>query len=127
MLKNLYQDYITKDLILDTNFNLKWTSNLAEFVSQKIENVLSFVLNEWWLNIELGLDYYGTILIKNPDINYINSLFAREIINRIPEITSIKYLNVIIDTQNRSYSARFSVTASEVVVTGAINNIINQG
>jgi hypothetical protein len=120
MKKNLYQDEITKDLILDSNKNLKLTSTLQEYVSQKIENKLRFLKGEWFLNVDLGVPYFETIFKKNPDINLINTIFIREI-RSIEEVIEIIKFETDYDSSLRSFSIDLEVKIyddSVIVING---------
>lgn len=110
-MKNLYLDEITKDLSLNDKNDLRITQNKTEFVSQKIENKLSFFLGEWWLNVDLGLPYFQSIFKKNPDLNLINSLYIAEI-NSIDEIEEILEFETTFDTALRIFNVNFKVKIS---------------
>jgi hypothetical protein len=111
-MKNLYLDLTNKDLTLDTNKNLKFTSTLTEFVSQKIENILLFFKGEWFLNYTLGISYFEKIFTKNPDINLINTIFIREV-RTITEIIEIIKFETEYDSSLRTFSITFEVKASD--------------
>lgn len=112
MSKNLYLDENTKDLVLTTNKNLKLTSTLTEFVSQKIENLLLFFKEEWFLDYEKGVPYFENVFTKNPDINLINTIFLREI-KSISEVEEILNFETTYTSSTRTYTIDFEVKASD--------------
>lgn len=112
MSKNLYLDVINKDLTLTEEKNLKLTSTLTEFVSQKIENVLLFFKEEWFLDFEKGIPYFESIYTKNPDINLINTIYIREL-RTIPEIEKILKFDVEFDARERQLTIDFEVLATD--------------
>jgi len=129
-MKNLYIDNLTKDLVVEGN-QLKFTSNNAEFLSQKIENYLLFFRGEWFLDFERGVPYISrdpadrndpseNFFIKNPDLNFINSYLGNEIlgIDGVEKIISFKsVLN-----NDRTFDLNFSVqiTTGEIISGGII-------
>lgn len=106
--KNLYLDLTTKDLTTTTSHNLRFTSDLSEFVSQKIENVLFYFTGEWFLDFTRGIDYFGQILIKNPDLNQVNNLLSNEILS-IEEIQEILEINLELETSTRVLTVDYKV------------------
>ncbi len=112
MSKNLYLDFTTKDMALTADKNLRLTSTLTEFVSQKIENLLSYFYGEWFLNFEGGIPYFEKIFTKNPDINLVNTILLRQI-KTIDEIIEIIKFETIFDVALRTFSVDFEVKASD--------------
>jgi hypothetical protein len=112
MSRNLYLDEINKDLTLTDEKNLKLTSTTTEFVSQKLENVILFFKEEWFLDFEKGIPYFEKIYTKNPDINLINTIFLREI-KTISEIEKIIKFESIYDARERNFTIDFEVLASD--------------
>jgi hypothetical protein len=115
MSKNIYLDTITKDFTLTEEKNLKLTSTLTEFVSQKIENVILFFKEEWFLDFEKGIPYFEKIFTKNPDINLINTIFLREIRN-ISEIEKILKFDTTYDARERTFTIDLEVLANDGTV-----------
>lgn len=122
MSKNLYLDLVTKDLSLTDTKNLRLTDTDSEFVSQKIENKFLFAFGEWFLNQEIGIPYLAednndrdsntkNILVKNPDLNFINSLYKTELktMQTDGEIQDIISFNSVFDAANRRFVLNFSV------------------
>lgn len=118
MKKNLYLDPTTYDLVL-INHQLRFTSNLTEYVSQKIENTLKTFRGEWFLDYSIGIPYFDRILIKSADLNEVNSIFIIAI-RSIPEITEIIEFTTDYDETIRKYSIDYKVRASEIVVEGEV-------
>lgn len=128
-MRSLYIDPITKDLSVNSSYNLRFTSNVVEYVAQKIEAKLLFFKNEWYLNRSLGIPYIDetdrrdptkNIFIKNPDIDFITNLFLIEI-NSITEVDQILKLDVDINTTTRTLIIDFEVVALEQTIQGTIN------
>ena len=71
------------DILLDSGGDLKVSEtgdiSLTESVRQAIRIRLLWFLGEWRLGPLLGLDYWGTILVKNPRLleSLASALYAR--------------------------------------------------
>lgn len=120
-MRNLYLDPATYDLVVTDVFNLRFTTNLTEYVSQKIENTLSLFQGEWFLDQEAGIPYYDRILIKGADLNDVNSIFIAAV-SSIPEVDEIVEFDTTYDNSLRKYTVTFKVMASETgeEVEGAV-------
>jgi len=130
MAYNFYQDPVTKDLVIENN-NFKLTAGNTEFISQKIENEFLFFLGEYWLDVSQGIPYRSIenkdrdnptkniVGIKNPDINYINSVF-------VLALSSIEGIDQIIDlTSNyNNINRKLLINYTVRITTGEI--IVNQ-
>ncbi len=124
-MKNLYLDASTYDLVVGTDFNLRFTENLTEYVSQKIENVLSTFKNEWFLDRDIGIPYYDRVLIKNADLNDINNIFLIAITG-IAEVQEVIEFSTDYDGSERKYTVSFKVlavdpAAGEEIVEGEVS------
>jgi len=125
MKKNLYLETTGDKDITTINNNLRFTENIVELVSQKIENKFLFFKGEWFLNYELGLPYFEeegeskNILGKNPNLNYLNSLSLAEI-NSIEEIEKVNEFILDLDNSTRTLTINFSVQAFDTTIEGEI-------
>lgn len=52
----------------------------VQAVAQAVRMRLQFILGEWYLNQELGIDYFGEVLVAQPNMGRIRELFRREIL-----------------------------------------------
>lgn len=77
-----------KDLkLIETSNNLKienrdflFTEDDSIYVAQKLRIRLGFFLGEWYLNSLKGIPYFTEILVKNPNLDYIEDLLKSEIV-----------------------------------------------
>jgi hypothetical protein len=118
-MKNLYLDPLTNDLAVQ-NYQLRLTTDMTEWLSQKIENRLKLVLGEWFVNQSLGLPYFDKILKKNADIVLVNSIFLKTIkdtkITFAGQVYGVKrILDFTVDYDNsaRKYTLDFKVLSTE--------------
>jgi hypothetical protein len=115
MSKNLYLNPNSYDLEIQ-NFNLRMTLNIVEYVAQKIENTLKTFKDEWFLNPDIGIPFYDRILIKQADLNDVNSIFQKAVLD-IPEVSELLKFSVETDGEERTYTAELEAQIGEEFVT----------
>lgn len=106
-MKDLFLSEVDRDLDL-SGLDFRLTENSTEYVSQTIETVLRRFKGEWWLNEDIGLPFYTDILVKNPNINVVNTLFKTEI-KRVNGVKKILNFSSEFDTALRELSISFEV------------------
>jgi hypothetical protein len=114
---DLLLDYTTKDMQL-INLDFALSPNIVDYVGQKLRILLSTVLGEWYLDITAGLPYFEEILVKNPNMSYVDSLVKAAILS-VPEVSAIVQYTSLYET-NRELQIDFTVettTGSTVSVT----------
>ena len=107
------------DIMLNPSGDLYITSEgdivIADSTAQKIRIRLLWFEGEWRWNVEEGMPYTSTLLIKNPDTSYFESL-VRERIFEVDEVTEVKDVSVIFDKKTRNALIKFTaVTDKEVI------------
>ena len=70
----------TNDIHFDVTGNLVLTEG-DDLTAQRVLMRLSIHIEEWVLNVTVGIDYRGTVLVKSPDLNVIRAMFADEILS----------------------------------------------
>ena len=113
-MKNIYLSPTTYDFEL-TNYNLRVTRNMSEFLAQKIENVLKTVSGEFFANEFLGIPYFTEILGKPKDIDTVASIFRNAIID-INEVDELVEFSTDFDAPTRTYSIDYTVRAVDGTV-----------
>lgn len=85
---------------------------------QRIARKLRFIINDWYLNSSKGIDYVGTVLVKNPNLNYIDNMIMITVTDD-PEITRIvEYKSEFINIGN---ARKLQVAFRALSVYGTIN------
>lgn len=76
--------------LLFTNGKLALISG-PEATAQKLRNLFLLVKGEWFLDTRVGVPYFDTALVKNPDLGVIKRLFRRVILSAqgVKEILSL--------------------------------------
>jgi len=115
MSKNLYLDSTTYDLTTQ-NFQLRLTSNISEWLSQKIHNQFGTFLGEFFADYTIGFPYFQKVLKKQKNLNEITSLF-RDYLKKIDGVSSIISFEVEFDNANRIFTVTWEVksTSGETV------------
>ena len=100
------------DIALDTDGDLLIENNslvLArddDAIVQQLIIRFKFVLGEWFLDIRLGVPYFGEILIKNPDLSRVRGIF-RQIIETTPGIKSLESFSLDVEGVTRKATVIF--------------------
>lgn len=93
------------DILLDNNGDLLITKSgdiiLENSVAQKIRIRLLWFEGEWRWNIDEGMPYMTSLLVKNPDTDYFESI-VREKIFEVDEIVDVKDVRIVYDTKTRN-------------------------
>lgn len=105
-----------KDLMIDENgrfvseqFAPIHSRSELEFVQYKLRTELKFFLGEYFLNSEKGVDYFGKILKKNPDMNQVSAEIKRALMS-VPGVKRLTAFSYAIT--GRELSVKFSAALS---------------
>lgn len=83
---------------------------------QYLKQVLAAFKGEWFLNTEFGIDYYGKVLIKNPDPNVLESEFKLAILD-VPGVRNLIEFQLLVDPATREYEIDFTVDTDEGTIS----------
>jgi hypothetical protein len=75
-------------------------------IVQRIKQKFGFFLGEWFLDQRLGLPYFEDILVKNPDIGQVTSIFRSTLVGT-PGLGQVLSINVEVDKRTRTGSVNF--------------------
>jgi hypothetical protein len=94
-------DELTWDLVIDetTNWDLELLTGL-EYYAQKIKIKLLFYLGEWFLDTSLGVDWFGVVLVKSPNLITIDNLLKITVTEE-PFVIKIDKWKTTFDKPNR--------------------------
>ena len=76
-------------------------------IAQNLSIRLKFFKGEWFLDLRIGVPYYQQILIKNPSLTVVRSIF-REVILETAGIASISFFDLSVDSAIRLATLRFT-------------------
>lgn len=103
------------DLVFAENGDLIIISG-AEQVAQQIKCKLRFWLGEWFLDSRKGVPYLDNILVKNPNLQQIRSIFRTQILG-VAGVSSIDALTLEWDQKIRILIVYYAVTTSYGLIT----------
>lgn len=91
-------------------------------LAQTIGTRCKMVRGEYFADLDQGVPFVGTILVKRPDAPLIRAIF-REVIEETPGVTEVEELSYSLDDATRTATLRGRVrgTAAEVVEFGPVN------
>jgi len=90
-------------------------------VRQAIACRLRLFLGEYYLDETKGVDYFGQILIKNPDPLVVRELLRQEIAGT-PDVVAVIGADLLLDNATRS--ASISYTVQSVYSTEPITDVV---
>lgn len=103
------------DLVIDKSRNILMVEGKDE-LRQSIERILTTKLNEYFLNIELGLDYdaiTGKGITKNDvEIAIRDAVFQEE------RVDDIDFINISFDDRNRKLYIKFDIIIDNENIEG---------
>lgn len=104
------------DILLDRDGDLKVSEtgdiSLTESVRQAIIIRLRWFLGEWRLGPGNGLDYWGTVLVKNPNLVKIWQAIRDEIMS-VEEVTGVNRVDLKADAAKRQLIVSYEAVTSE--------------
>lgn len=102
------------DLALDqTNFDLDVSRDDLFFftgpdaIAQHLKIRLRLYRGEWFYDTRVGIPYYGTILVKNPNIPAVRDIYRRAI-ESTPGVERLDDLDLNLNASTRVLSVSFS-------------------
>lgn len=105
-----------RDIALDADGDLDITAgdlvlvSDADAILQAVRIRLQFFQGEWFLDESAGLPYFQDILVKNPDMNVLQFLFRKAILET-PGITAVNALTLSVDSATRSLSVSYRASS----------------
>jgi len=87
----------------------------VEAIRLRIMARLRFFKREWFLDKRQGMPYFEAILVKNPDVSLVQSIFRRAILST-PGVLSIARMVTSLDSSLR----QFTISPLEIVLTGGV-------
>lgn len=100
-------DFGTGDLDL-TGHQLNLVTG-ADAIEQQLRIRLRFFLGEYFLDTRQGIPFYREVLIKNPNLPLLRSIF-REAIITTPGVSSVQDVQVSVNGVTRTLSLTFVAT-----------------
>lgn len=99
----------THDLIID-NGDLIVIDN-AERVAQQIKIQFLTWAGEWFLDTRHGVPYLDYILVKNPNMELISSIFREQIMS-VDDVDSVNSLEINYNAQTRTMEVEYEASTT---------------
>lgn len=77
-----------------------------EAIAQSIKIKLLTFAGEWFLDTRVGIPMFRHVLVKNPNMGIVNSIY-RKAITQTPGIRELRDLNISLSASTRTLSVRF--------------------
>jgi|JFJP01.1.fsa_nt_gi hypothetical protein len=101
-------DFKNNDMNL--NSDLKMVSGV-ELTRQNIWLKLATFKGEYFLNTEIGIDYFKNVLIKNPSLASLTAFFRNEI-QSVKGVKTVSTIQLSLDKKTRTLSVFFEVISN---------------
>ena len=85
------------DLTLSQDFNFV---DGAERVKQQIKITLQTFLGEWFLDVNHGVPYFESVLVKQPNRAAIEAILRTKI-KDVPDVSAVRSLQLSVDSKSR--------------------------
>lgn len=87
-----------------------------EALQQRIKVVLLFFFGEWFLDKSLGVDWFGTALVKSPNMELVDNMIIGAILED-PEVETLLAYTSTFDKGNRSLTIEFTLQTAHGEIT----------
>lgn len=106
------------NLELDNDGDLLVTNNALTIIegdaaiSQHLSVRLQFFKGEWVMDVRLGIPYYEYVLVKNPDLSLVRSIFRKAILDT-PGIDTLEEFTLSYDNPSRTLGLSFTAKKTD--------------
>lgn len=110
---------VTGDLDISSG-NLQVETNIAQCTAWKLANLFGLFKGEWFRDQRLGVPYFQYVLVSNPNMGLIGSIF-REVALDAPGVASVTDLQLDYTPRARTLDVSLSVQTNEgVILVGGV-------
>lgn len=94
-----------------TNNKLSLVTSPGAEIRQKIAVRLRFFKGEWFLDQNIGVPYFQAILVKNPNLATVQSIYRQAIVT-VPGVTDVQNFNYTYSAAARTLNISFQVATN---------------
>lgn len=125
-MSDLAMDFDTNDLLIK-NGDLSLVTG-KDAIQQDLQQTLQLWLGEWFLDTTIGIPYLQFILVKNPNLDVIQSLLldAAGAVNGVQDIVGFQY-NYDSKTRELTVSMQATTTTGDVIKAQASISVQGSG
>lgn len=95
------------DLFITAGGDLLIESDFESAVEQHLKIRLRFFAGEWFRDTREGVPYFRDVLVKNPNLGLITSIFTK-VITKTPGVSSVSEIGLDFDEALRSLTISFA-------------------
>lgn len=92
--------------------NLRVETSVAQCTAWKLSNLFAFFKGEWFRDIRQGLPYVQYVLVSNPNLSLISTIFER-VIRSAPGVASITSIALDFRPGPRTLGASFVAVTND--------------
>src|SRR5574338_661055 len=119
------------DLLLDENNDLVFingecpvTVTQQEVVGQRLKITLQTFLEEWFLDLDVGIPYFQHIFQKHKDKSSVDTIFQQAILNDPGVIELLSYESTL-EAASRRFALSFEVDVSDNSALGRMIGVVS--
>jgi hypothetical protein len=105
---------VTGDLDISTG-NLRVETSVAQCTAWKLSNLFGLFKGEWFRDQRVGVPYFQYVLISNPNLAVISSLF-RQVALSAPGVGGVSDVNLDFTPSTRSLEADLTIQTNDGAV-----------
>jgi hypothetical protein len=96
----------------------------ADAVRQKLKQRFQFFQGEWFLDLAIGMPYYQSILVKNPDVPLLRQIFSNAI-TKCRGVSRLDALDLTWDKNTREITIAFSAAleSGEILIAAGTDAV----
>jgi hypothetical protein len=90
----------------------------TQAILQNILQTIGIFKGEWFLNNTIGIDYFGSVLVKNPNPAAINAIFQSQILN-VAGVLSLTAYSFVPNYTTRQLNISFTAQTTQGIINYA--------
>jgi len=102
-----------------------WPINGADKVAQEIKINLLTLFGEWFLDITWGVPYLEEIMVKDPHMPSIETIFRSHILD-VPHVTQLTSFNLTWDRARRTLTVNFAAVTDYGIIQDSVRLDMNR-
>lgn len=108
LLRDEQLDAFTGDVELDGTGGDQVFAYDVDGIESDVKSAWLQVKGEWFLNLEEGVDWFGKVFVKNPDLGDIRAEFKRVALT-CPGVVDLPTFNPVLDVPSRTMTADYEI------------------
>jgi hypothetical protein len=120
LLRDEALDDFTGDVVLDGTDGDQQFVYDVDGIASDVVSAWKQVKGEWFLNLEEGVDWFGKVFVKNPDLGDIRNEFRRVALT-CPGVTDLPVFSPVLHSATREMDATYEIRCDNgQVIAGSV-------